>query len=281
MGIREPAVAGQFYAGDKEGLIKQIEASFKSKFGPGELPEVSESKKVLGAVVPHAGYVFSGPCASHVYAEIAASEKPDVFVILGTNHRMAGGNSTMLGTWKTPLGKAKINDEFARELDININEEVHRFEHSIEVQLPFLQYILKNKLSFVPILVSDIKDLDKKIVTAIGSTGKGITTIASSDMTHFGFNYGFLPFVDNVKENMQKLDGEAIEKIKALDDNGFLKYLEKTEATICGSMPIVTLIRVCKALGAERAKLLKYYTSGDMIGDYSSAVGYASLVIKG
>jgi AmmeMemoRadiSam system protein B len=278
--IREPAVAGQFYAASRDGLIKQIEESFKSEFGPGALPKKSENKRVIGAIVPHAGYVYSGPCASHAYSCIASAKKPDVFVILGTNHHMTGGNATMLGSWKTPLGIARIDECFAKALDIDINPNAHRFEHSIEVQLPFLQYVMGNSFSFVPISVSDVDDLHKHIVTAIGKTEKGVTVIASSDMTHYGFNFAYLPFVDNAKANMYKLDKGAIDRIASLDDSGFLKYIGKTGATICGAMPITVLIRVCKALGTQSAKLLKYYTSGDIIGDYSSAVGYASMVIQ-
>ena len=277
--IRKPVVAGQFYAGDKKGLVQQIERSFKSEFGPGKLPKIGNGKRITAALVPHAGYFFSGSCAAHSYHEVAGAEKPDVFVVMGPNHSGLGQTSTSLEDWETPLGIAKVDKEFAKALDIEINTSSMKAEHSIEVQLPFLQYIYGDRFRFVPICVTKGAGIADKIKSAVDETEKTVTLVTSSDMTHYGMGYGYMPFLDDVKENMYKLDKKALELVEKLDTRGFKEYLEQTSATVCGASPVVIMMEYCRMLGATTVKLLKYYTSGDIINDYSSAVGYASLVI--
>jgi AmmeMemoRadiSam system protein B len=191
--------------------------------------------------------------------------------------------------WETPLGIVKNDVEFQKVASKFLpgDERPHNREHSIEVQIPFLQYIMAGKaddnFKIAPIIASpdiDYKEIADAIFNTIKKAKRNVMIIASSDFTHYGFNYGYLPFTRNAKENMQKLDMGAIEKIEKLDAIGFLEYTDKTGATICGKYPIAVLIELCKKLGAKKASLLKYYTSGDVTGDYSSAVGYASIMIS-
>jgi hypothetical protein len=169
-------------------------------------------------------------------------------------------------------------------LNLKENEEAHRSEHSIEVQLPFLQFVSPNNdIKILPIIISNDLSYDiiaKQVVKTIWESKKKVVLIASSDFTHYGINYGYFPFRNDVKGNMYELDKKAIRFIEKLDAYRFLDYINESGATICGNRPIATLIEICKLLGAKKANLLKYYTSGDVINDYSSAVGYASIVIE-
>jgi MEMO1 family protein len=286
---RKPIVAGTFYPADFDELSNQINDSFHSKFGPGALPIKKRTKEILGIIAPHAGYQFSGQATAWAYKEIAESKLADVYIILGLSH--SGSNScTSLEGWETPFGIVKVDQNFQKVLMANSglkqDEETHAKEHSIEVQLPFLQFVNKEYLQQIriaPIIISEdrnYEEIAQAIVKTIEQTRKNAVIIASSDFTHYGINYGFFPFKNNVKEKMYELDKEAIEHIKNLDAKEFLKYIDNTGATICGRIPISTIIASCRLLGAKKAKLLHYYTSGDITDDYSSAVGYGAISIR-
>ncbi len=287
--MRKPIVAGTFYPSDFDELSNQINDSFHSKFGPGALPVKKRTKEILGIIAPHAGYQFSGPGAAWAYKEIAESKLADIYIILGLSH--SGSPSCVsLEDWETPFGIVKVDQDFQKVLIANSglkqNEEAHAQEHSIEVQLPFLQFANKDylkQLRICPIIISEDKNyqqIAEAITKTIEQTGKKAVIIASSDFTHYGINYGFFPFKDNIKEKMYELDKGAIEHIKNLDAEEFLKYIAETGATICGKIPIATLIASCRLLGAKKAKLLQYLTSGDIVKDYSSAVGYGAISIE-
>jgi hypothetical protein len=283
---RKPIVAGMFYESSKEALIGQIEECFLSEFGPGRLPKEREGKNILGVIAPHAGYAYSGACAAYSYKEIAESALFDVFVLLGLSHS-GYGSCISLEEWETPLGIVKCDRDFGKALMENTglrqNEEAHSQEHSIEVQLPFLQFVSKGSVKVLPIIVSgDVPygKLAENIAKTIKESNKRACLIASSDFTHYGLNYGYLPFRANVKENMYALDNGAISHIKRLNAAKFLDYAERTGATICGKLPIAVMVEACRLLKGEHAELLKYYTSGDIVHDYSSAVGYASIVAE-
>ncbi len=288
--VRKPIVAGMFYEDYKEMLKKQIEECFlNNKFGPGSLPSKERNKKIIGIIAPHAGYKFSGMSQAFAYKEIAESELPDTYVILGTNHTGIGGSCTLLEDFETPLGIVKTDIEFSQKLIdsgfITQNKEVHDKEHSIEVQLPFLQFVNEGKeFKILPIAVSSNTNYElfgKKIIEIAKELNRKICLICSSDFTHFGVNYAYMPFSDNIKENLEKLDKGAIEFIEKLDAWLFMNYIDETSATICGKDAIATMISACKAIGGERkVRLLKYYTSGDVVGDYANAVGYGSIVIE-
>ncbi len=289
---RKPITVGMFYEEIFELLDKQIAECFIHEKGPGALPSKRTDKEIIGIIAPHAGYQFSGPCQAWAYKEIAEAKFPDLFIILGTNHQAVGKAATLLDDFETPLGIVKTDVDFAKKLiknsNFNIieNKQLHAKEHSIEVQLPFLQFANKdnlNNIRIVPIITGPEAD-HKKIAETIAETArqenKKIIIIASSDFTHYGFSYGYVPFQTKVKENMYKLDREAVKHIEKLDTEAFLNYLQETEATICGANAIAAAIEVAKKMKAEKARLLQYYTSGDIIGDYRNAVGYAAILFK-
>ncbi|MGB9707714.1 MAG: AmmeMemoRadiSam system protein B [Candidatus Pacearchaeota archaeon] len=299
--MRKAIVSGQFYLSDKSGLNGQVESCFFNKLGPGSLPKAFNLKaRKLGLIVPHAGYPYSGACAAWAYKalmEVKKEDMPETFIIFGPCHSGYGKTpfSLSLENFETPLGLVKNNIELGNSLiealsslGLQQDEAAHKLEHSIEVQLPFLQFcykLAKKEFRIVPIVVSSIDyDSCAKLAMAIAKVldeqkiNKKVCVIASSDFTHYGLSYGFLPFTRNVKENLYALDKAAISLILKLDSKNF--YKKATSLTICGYSPIVMMLELVKELGAKKAELLKYYTSGDVVNDYSSAVGYASIVIE-
>lgn len=284
MGVRKPTVAGQFYPKSAEELEKAIKESFTSRFGPGSMPGKRGSKKVHGVIAPHAGYPFSGAGAAWAYKEIGEAEFPDTYVILGVNH---SGPETCASDedWETPFGIVKCDKAFVSKLheqDLLTKNEPHHMEHSIEVQLPFLQSVSKDnadRLKIVPIMISDEQHEKwaNKIRKTAEELGRNIVVICSSDFTHYGTDYGYVPFEGDVKQNMEKLDRDAIDLILKKDTYRFFEYMEKTGATICGRYGISVLMALMQS---KKGELLKYYTSGDVLGEYSNAVGYAAIVFR-
>lgn len=276
--VRRPTQAGAFYEGDAESLKRQIEECFLHEFGPGKIPEVVKvgPRQIVGLISPHAGYMYSGPVASHAYYRLALDGKPDIVVIFGPNHTGYGSALSVMneGYWRTPLGDVEVDGETADKIVhesriIDVDESAHRFEHSIEVQLPFLQYLYGSEFKIVPVcfLMQDLsssKEVGQSVAKAL--TDKNAVIIASSDMTHYE------PY-----ERAAKNDRLAIEAVEALDEAKFYSTVEAHRISACGYGPIVALITAAKALGAKEAKLLCYKTSGDVIGDYSSVVGYAAV----
>jgi AmmeMemoRadiSam system protein B len=266
---REPLVAGQFYPSDAEELKKQVSSFLEKQNKFSDAPA-----KAL--IAPHAGYTYSGRCAASAYKQLGENA---VFLILGVNHSGIGKTSLSLKDFKTPLGTAKneiILTRKLKELGIEVNEEAQDAEHSIEVQLPFLQ-VLFDKIEFVPLIVgSDYKKYISGIARVLQGYSKKVCIIASSDMTHYGLNYYYLPFTEKVKENLYELDRKALEFIEKIDADGFNSYIDKTGATICGRYTISLLLELME-LQKSKAKLIEYYTSGDIARNYSSAVGYASI----
>lgn len=289
MVLRKPIVAGQFYPEGFENLDKQITECFKSKLGPGDLPVKRSNKKIIhGVISPHAGYQFSGPGMAWAYKEIAESKYPSCFIIIGPNHSGLGTASvlTTLADWETPFGIVKSDKGFVREIKnkcdfVRDDYEAHANEHSIEVQLPFLQFVNKDKLNdikFVPLIISDYNlDICRALGDVIAEINEDVCVIASSDFTHYGPNYGYTPFLHDKKENMYNLDKGAIELIKKMGTKSFLGYVDEKRATICGAGAIAVCMEVMKNLGVKKGQLLDYYTSGDVINDYTNAVGYAAL----
>lgn len=286
--IRKPVVSGQFYQDNADRLNKQITECFELKFGPGDLPVSRSSKKIThGVISPHAGYQFSGPAAAWVYKEVAESRFPSRFIIIGPDHKGLGASrvSATLANWETPLGRIEVDRDFARDLMekcsfVKEGNDAHANEHSIEVQLPFLQFVSQDRrdLRIVPLIVSDYDlDLCRELADAIVDVSEDFCVIASSDFTHYGPNYGYVPFAGEKKKNMYKLDSGAIEFIKKMDTKGFLKYVDENKATICGAGAIAVCLEIMKSLGVKKGELLSYYTSGDVINDYDNAVGYAAI----
>jgi AmmeMemoRadiSam system protein B len=285
--VRKPTVAGQFYKEDPAELNEEIKQCFKK--GPGALKEKKRGKEIKAIISPHAGYFFSGKGAAWCFKELAESKIPDIYIMIGLSHR--GHRSCIsMEDWETPLGIVKTDKDFGQLLlknsKLRQDEKAHAEEHSIEVELPFLQYINKgmmDKIKILPIVVSpdfSYIEIARNIKNAIDLSKKKVIIITSSDFTHYGINYGYMPFTADAKENLYALDKKAIDFITSLNPAGFLTYIKKTGATICGQLPIAVTLELCILMGAKKSRLLNYYTSGDIISDYSSAVGYASIVFE-
>ncbi len=281
LNLRKPAVAGSFYAGDSKSLNRQIENCFLHKIGPGKIPLVNPKRQnnIIGLISPHAGYMYSGPVAANGFYKIALDGKPDTIIILGPNHRGFGEDISIMaeGKWKTPLGKLEIDTDIAENIlknskTIKNDKKTHQYEHSIEVQLPFIQYIFGNNIKFVPICMTrqDI-DTDIEIAKSICSSvvDKNILIVASSDFTHY-----------EPQEYAENVDKQAINAILEFNPKKLYDMIYHQNLTMCGPGPITVMLNVCKILGAKKAELLKYATSGDITGMYDQVVGYASIIIR-
>lgn len=276
--MRIPIVNSQFYENDFKELEEQIKNSFLSKFGPG-LPENKRTKKIYGIIAPHAGYFYSGACAAHAYKQIAESEFSGSYILLGVNHTGYIGRKLALSyeDWQTPFGIVKNSNQKIN--DLKEDKKAHVFEHSIEVQLPFLQFVSRDKLKDLRILPITVSEADYDYCQKIASEfPKKSTYIISSDFTHYGPLYNYLPFTANKRESIEKLDMEAINLILKFKTKEFLEYSK--DKTICGFNGIALGLEILKNIGAKKARLLKYYTSGDISKDYDNQVGYAAIVFE-
>jgi AmmeMemoRadiSam system protein B len=261
--MRRPVVAGQFYRSDPEGLRSQLKAYF-------DVP-VHKEESARGGVVPHAGYVYSGQVAAHVYAELPLAE---TYVLIGPNHHAIGSTIALSQeTWSTPLGNLEVDEEIVDDLSksMDVDETAHQYEHSIEVQLPFLQYRFKD-FKIVPICIGlqdekTAKEVSVDLANALRDR-EDVVVLASSDFTHYESD-------KSAREN----DNLVIEAIIDLDTSKLYSRIYEHHISVCGYGPIAVTMETTKALGAEKGKLLKYATSGDVSGDMSSVVGYSGIVI--
>jgi AmmeMemoRadiSam system protein B len=233
--MRNAIVSGKFYPAKAEELKKQIDKFFSSLDVASV--KIKGDREIKAAIVPHAGYFYSGKCASFVY-NLLKKEKVDTFIILGTNHSGLGEKVCFsVDDFETSLGRVETDIEFIEDLLIKgkktnfnggVDENAHRYEHSIEVQLPFLQSVQK-KFKIVPVLIRDLTIIELKslgklisdLVKEHEKKGKRIFVLASSDFTHYGPSYNFVPFSGNVKENLYALDEKAINSILRLDSDEF------------------------------------------------------------
>jgi len=266
--IRQPVVAGQFYPGSASQLEAMIETLVDEK---------AEKREVIGLVSPHAGYVYSGPVAGAVISRIKFK---DTFIIIGPNHSGMGKPLSIMtrGKWKTPLGEVEIDSELGRQIlatSSHLQEDAiaHQYEHSIEVQIPFLQYF-RSDFRIVPIILGyaggdTCKEIGREIAKAVRELNREVVIIASSDMTHY-----------EPQESAQEKDTQAIDAILDLDEDELLRRVEELDISMCGYAPTASLISAAKELGAKSAELVKYQTSGDTTGDYSAVVGYAGIIIS-
>jgi len=271
---RQPAVAGQFYESDPELLRRQIEGCFKHSLGPGTLPGEGDAS-VVATVNPHAGYMYSGPIAAHSFVKVA-SRPSQLFIIIGPNHFGIGSGvaAPLSDKWMTPLGIVSVDVKAARELMmlsrmVDMDDSAHWREHSIEVQVPFLQFMYGNNFSILPISMAmqdkeTAEHLGRSVAT-LASTKKA-TLIASSDFTHYEPHHV-----------AEEKDRKAIEYILAFDVDGFYRYVEEINLTMCGFGAVAAVMVAAKRLGAQKASLLSYATSGMTGGDKNSVVGYASI----
>jgi AmmeMemoRadiSam system protein B len=266
--IRLPAVAGRFYPSDPEKLTQQVE-----KYSAGSLGKIS----ALGGVVPHAGYMYSGHVAGAVYSSL---EIPGRCILLGPRHFPRGESMAILseGSWQTPFGAAPIDSALASELMHacpHLKEDVvaHEREHSLEVQLPFLQRMVSD-FRFVPIVLGIdryplLEDLGRAVAQVVRAQTNKILVIASSDMNHYENDA-----ITRVKDN------HAIERILALDPRGLYDAVRAEGITMCGYAATVAMLVATIELGAKEARLVRYATSGDITGDLDSVVGYAGMIVR-
>jgi len=269
--VRKPAVSGQFYPADKTALEEEVKEYLDNR------------RENIGLViVPHAGYMFSGKLAGEVIGKI--DNKKD-FIILGVNHSGIGNKISFSALdFSTPLGIVKNNRALTNKIltklkkekiDADFNELSHENEHSVEVELPFLQVSQKN-FKIVPILLKNLSyDECKKIAEILAEfIDENICLLVSSDFTHYGKNYGFLPFTKNVRKNLYYLDNEII--INILNLNPKKVYELAGKSTICGLYGITIITEIPK-IKKMKAKLIGYYTSGDIVDNWDNCVGYAGM----
>ena len=278
---RRNVVAGRFYPGSRERLHSMIDSFFTEVGG---LSPAGESSSI-GGLSPHAGYEYSGHVAAYTFAEFRKC-LPETFVVLGPNHTGMGSGVAIMtsGSWETPFGDLEVDEPLALGIYSNcdiIDDDVtaHAHEHSIEVQLPFIQYIGGSK--FVPICLGmQDEETAYEVGCAVAEAAqrKKVGILASSDLTHFGAGYGFLPTGKEPVKWMQEIDGEILDGIKRMSPE--IVYTASRKTTACGYGCISAMITACKELGLKDSEILKYRTSYDVSRDTSFIVGYGAAVIK-
>jgi AmmeMemoRadiSam system protein B/AmmeMemoRadiSam system protein A len=276
--VLRSTLAGNWYPADAGTLGKQIEGFF-------EKADVEPINNVIAFILPHAGYQFSGQTAACGLK--TTDKKYKRVVVIGPSHRvpMVEVLSVPRAThYETPLGQIPLDVEFIDKLlqhSIFQNiPQVNEYEHSTQIEVPLLQYVQKD-FKLVPIVAGDCSE---ETIAQAGAILKSLVdddtlVIASSDFTHFGPNYGYVPFREKIPEQLKQLDMGAYEHISRLDSKGFLEYRQRTGATICGSVPIAILLSMLDK--SVEAKLIKYATSGELTGDYTNSVSYLSIVFSG
>ena len=262
---REPAVAGRFYGEDPGALAREVDAW---------LDAGAPREPALGVVAPHAGYVYSGAIAGAVYARVAVPER---VIVLGPNHTGLGAPASLWpdGAWRTPLGDVPLDEGLTAALaagpEVEGDREAHRLEHSLEVQLPFLQRsrpgvrvaaLCLSHLSFAAC---------ERVAGAVARAGEaaGALVVASSDMSHY------LP-----AETARTLDHRALARLLALDPEGLYEVVHRERITMCGIVPATVMLLAARARGATRAELVRYGHSGEVNGDDRRVVGYAGVVVR-
>ncbi|KAF5036801.1 Memo-like protein [anaerobic digester metagenome] len=253
-------------------MIKEVERCFTSPLGPGKIPEVVKEgpRRIAGAVVPHAGLVFSGPVAAHAYAEMASDGMPETVVMIGPNHTGYGkAVSASSEDFETPLGVVRADRDIVSRLRgvVEIDRAAHLYEHSLEVQLPFLQY-LDPEVKMVPIVMGRqdiVMARETARVLREACSGKDVMFLASSDLSHY------LP-----AEVARERDEMVLERILRLDAEGVIEVVEKNDISMCGYGPVATMLMAC---GGSKARILHYGNSGD-VRPMADVVGYAAAVVE-
>lgn len=265
--VRKSAIAGSWYPADPKVLQANIADYFQL------VPEHRISGRIIGLVAPHAGYMYSGQIAAHAYKQVQG-QAFDAVIVVGPSHRIPfhGVSAYNRGGYETPLGVVPVDDRLADQIMaesrvVSATPHVHREEHSIEIQLPFLQAALGN-FSFVPLLMGSqdrrtCEELAQAIASAVGE--KNVLLVGSSDLSHF-----------HSYDQAVKMDAVALSYLDKMEHDAFLKDLENRVFEACGGGPAAVAMMAAEKLGAHRSKLLKYANSGDVTGDRRSVVGYAA-----
>lgn len=265
--MRQTIVAGQFYPLNQKSLKKELSRCFKDA--------AILEKPILGAVVPHAGYTYSGEVAAHAYAQLPVA---DTYIFFGPNHTGYGSPVALSqDTWTTPLGEVRTDQDIGKLLAgtiIDFDELAHHFEHSIEVQIPFLQHRFDHDFKILPICMGlqdeeTAVEVGREVARASKEAGKKVVFIASSDFTHY-------ESADIAREN----DSYLIEPIMKMDIPEFYRRREEKNISACGFGPIAAMLSATMEFGASKVSLIKYATSGDVTGDMSGVVGYAAIVVE-
>ncbi len=266
--VRKPAVAGQFYSKKTDELVTEIKSHLSFE---------TQKMDALGVVSPHAGYRYSGDVAGSVYSKIHI---PETVIIIGPNHTGLGKRMAIeaQGAWSTPLGLVEVDKILSKKIlefypEIQEDPLAHKEEHSLETQLPFLQYH-KNQFKIVPICLmrlnyEECENIKNAIFKAIKILKRRVLIIASSDLTHFE-SHG------SAKEK----DYKAINKVLDLDPKGLLEIVRVNQISMCGVVPVTVMLMCCLEMGATHTQLANYMTSGDACGDMDNVVGYAGIVIS-
>ena len=287
MRVRHPYVAGYFYPSKPDELKRLIESLFKSGRGPGGFRlERFSGRKVIGAILPHAGYIYSGEIAAHGYAAYMSSGLKRRVIVIGPNHTGLGSAISIYpyGAWDTPLGRVELDKEIIDDLSggggyIAVDDMGHMYEHSVEVHIPLLQYIYSlagETFKLTPIVMllqgmNGVKELGDALVKVVRDYGEDeLFIVASTDFTHY-----------EDADSAAKKDRYAFEAIKAIDSQGLIDNVYKYNVSMCGYGPTATLLYVLERIGGYRVELLKYGHSGEVTGDYSNVVTYASFIAVG
>jgi AmmeMemoRadiSam system protein B len=265
---RAPAVAGQFYYDSASKLTDQVGQY---------IDRTAKKERVIGMVSPHAGLMYSGPVAGAVYSAI---DFPETFVLIGPNHTGLGAQISLMesGEWEIPMRSFQIDEKISYKIAMHTEKvtkdaKAHIFEHSLEVQLPFIAYFSK-KAKIVPITIlsaslDECRALGEGIARAVKDAGYPVVVVASSDMSHY------VP--DAVARQKDK---KAIDRITALDPGGLYETVVRERISMCGYLPVTAMLFAVKALGAQSTRLIKYSTSAEVSGDYENVVGYAGIVVR-
>lgn len=265
---RKPAVAGFFYPGRRD----ELETMMAGMVDPDR-----DKERAFCVVSPHAGFMYSGPVAGAVFSFVILPQKQ---VILGPNHRPVQSRIAIVsrGRWSTPLGEVRVDTDLAERIKAQTSlivedEQAHAHEHSLEVQLPFLQY-LRESIAIVPLSVAyqasfeEMEELGQGIARAIQEIQEDTLIVASSDMSHYVS-----------QETAREKDFMAIERILDLDARGLYEIVRRENISMCGFQPTTAALVASKILGASKGTLVKYQTSGDVTGDFREVVGYAGIAI--
>ncbi len=265
--IRYPAVAGQFYSGEAKSLRAHVEAY---------VGDARHKEKALGIIAPHAGYIYSGVVAGAVYGSV---EVPETVVILGPNHHAIGSRAALYpdGEWITPLGRVSVNSSFSDQLLKNCHliekdGTAHEMEHSLEVQVPFLQ-VLRSDVTIVPLCLgfrdyASCRILGDALARTIREFGSDVLIVASSDMSHY-----------EPDKTVREKDDLALREILELNPEGAFSVVRKMSISMCGIIPATVMLIAALELGARKGRLVRYATSGEVSGDFKQVVGYAAVLI--
>jgi MEMO1 family protein len=265
---RHPAVADRFYPGNSTALTREVQNLIGT--------QPAHKQKAMAVICPHAGYIYSGGVAAETLRQVIV---PETVIILGPNHHGQGAEIALsTTTWEMPMGNVPIDTELAEMLVhrsplIRKDEVAHRFEHSLEVQVPFLQEMQKN-LAIVPLVIAHIpysmcEKVADNLSESIKESGKNVLILASSDMTHY-----------ESRSVAAKKDRLALDRLLALDPAGLYQTVVDRRITMCGFIPATIALLASMQLGARTANLVRYTDSGEVSGDTDQVVGYAGVIIS-